>query len=568
MLFLTSSLTTALLLLACSFATAAAPDDAVDGLHISETRGPQGVKISKPLLTGEDIEAFTPTGVPAPDAAPIAPVPRNISLHHGQPQFGVETELIFNPQGKFALLSFAKKFGNDPISIQRVDLSAGDAGKILFLSPDLAALAISPDGKRIITRSEKQMFNLTRWRIDLWAIDVSPPNPLLSFRAYDPSSNGADAVNWTSYLDATHLITCSASHTVTLWEISDSSVKEIYTLQGDNSLDPRLSPGLKYLIVGVDGNVMVCTAMTGKCAAKLTTLGDAGGMVPNLSADVKRLALTGPHRLTVCDLEKDQLLLDVGLPPEAPGVFVDWINPHLLLIDHHLVFDLDHKAMLWNYTMPKPDDVPIAHWMGERLAFFAAGNSPNSLAGGNLMLTSLVYPDSKALLADKKLPDGQFIVQPGSHVSLEVNGIDKPEDRQKIITRLTQRLTDAGLVVEDNQPIKLVAESKLVDQHQVTYQTHGLNRQTENVTIGNTVQSISFVMDGKPIWSVDSVTRGMAPMFVFRDKGQSIADAVHGVSDPKTDFFLTTGIPRTILKPTDPAGTSPFGQFGGRMRNN
>jgi hypothetical protein len=542
----------------------AATADEPDAFHVSETKGPFGFPITKPILTGRDIESTTVQGPATPDAAVKASSPRNISLNHGSPQPGVDTDLIINPQGRYALMAYFTEFGDKPLSVQRVDLANADSGKVLPLANDLRALAISPDGKRVVTRSEKSIFPATRWRLDLWSLDDSAAKPLLSFRAYDRAENGADAVSWASFLDARHLMTSSASHTLTLWEISDTSATEIYTLQGDGTVAPQMSPGGKYVIVGVDGSILVCEAMTGKCVSKCTAFNDGGDMVVSLRPDVQRLALASQHRLVICDLQKDKLLLDVGLPEKATGVIVDWIDPHLVLIDNTNLFDVDHHTMLWEYE--NAGAIPLGHWMGDRLAYQSIIGAAFPGGPGHCNLNSFAIPDDKIRQAQKHLQDGEFLVRPGTSVSLEVNGIDG-DFRQKLIDHFTRRLTDNGLTVADGQPIKLVVESKSVDSHNVQYRSNGRNPQNESVTISDTVLSISYVMDSKPLWSTDSVTRGSAPIFVFRKKDQSISDAVNEMNKPKYQWFLSTGIPATILKPADPAGSSPFGQIGGRTRN-
>jgi hypothetical protein len=543
-----------------------AEDPDPDASHISETVGPRKIAISKAELTGHDVEPTTIKGSPAPDATPIAPAPRMISLNHGAPKFDVTTELAANPQGRYALLTFVPRSENESVSIQRIELGRGDADHVAQLTEHVMPLAISLDGKRIITRSDK-FFPDTKWRLDLWSIDTSSPKPLLSFRPYDPGENGSDEVLWASYLDADHLMTCSGGHTLTLWQLTDTAVKEVYTLQGDNTVHPQMSAGGKYVVVGFGGQAMVCEAMTGQCVARAASLTDADGMVSSVSSDVKRLALSGQRRLIVCDLAQDKVLFDVGLPEGVTGDHVDWITQNLLLLDHRWIFDVDRKAMLWEYTLTGGGKTPLAKFMNDRVWFLAESGTAYAGGSGHSVLTSMSLPDSKILTLDKKLPEGTIVIQPGAKVSLEVN-VNAPDDeRKKIVDRLTRQLQDAGLAVADGQSIKLVADSKETGSRQVTYHSR-FGGSSETVSVSNTEMSLTFTVDSKPVWSITSVTIGSAPIMVFHTKDKSIAETLADRNKPRFEWFLSTSLPKTILKPEDPAGSSPFGVAGGRSRNN
>jgi hypothetical protein len=61
----------------------------------------------------------------------------------------------------------------------------------------------------------------------------------------------------------------------------------------------------------------------------------------------------------------------------------------------------------------------------------------------------------------------------------------------------------------------------------VTYHGRGFDRGTsETVTVSNTVQSLSLVIDSKPVWSVNSGVYNGAPMMVMRKRGESVAQAL------------------------------------------
>ncbi len=531
---------------------------------ISDTEGPNGIPITKAdLVGGVDVE---PTKVEMPataDPVPLAPAPKMIGLSHGIPALGTRTELLVNPQGKFALLSFTPTSGYLTLSIQRIDLAREDADKVVPLSPNLRAMAISADGKRLVTRSSSAAQG-GNWRLDLWNIDSEKPKPLLSFRAYDPDTGGSDTVIWANFVDATHLITCSSAHAITLWLLSDTSVKEVYMLQGDESLWPHVSPGGKYLIVGFGNQLTICDALTGKCVLKAAAA-EAKSMASSVRGDLKRLAMVGNQRLIISDLEHDKIDTDVGIAGCA-GSSISWIGNNLLLIDDRYLYDTDHRAVVWEYTSA---GWPIASLVGTKLWFMAANGTAVGKGPGRSLLTSVTVPDPKVASADQHTEDAAFAVQPGSRISLEVNVNGSADDRQKVIDRLTRQLQANGVTVADGLPVKLVAETKAGETHSQTYRSMGFggDGHTETVTSTSTIFSLSFVVDSKPVWTTSSQTGGILPMFVYHKKDQSIGDAVGQDNQNSVEWFLHVPFPRTILKPRDPLGSSPLGAVSGRSRN-
>jgi hypothetical protein len=93
----------------------------------------------------------------------------------------------------------------------------------------------------------------------------------------------------------------------------------------------------------------------------------------------------------------------------------------------------------------------------------------------------------------------------------------------------------------------------------VTYHGRGFDRGTsETVTVSNTVQSLSLVIDSKPVWSVNSGVYNGAPMMVMRKRGESVAQALESQKKSKTSWFTTVGIPKTVVKPSDQTSSSPL----------
>ncbi len=524
-------------------------DAGTDAFHISETVGPGGIAITKVDPSGHEIGITPVSGNPLPDNSGTTVANKMFPLGHGKYEFGAKLDLLLAAGCKFAAISLKPMDNRQPASVQMVDLSAGKASKIETLADDVVALAVNPQGTRVVTRSDK-FFPGTKWRLDLWDANSESEKPLLSFRPYAASAGGSDEILWASFLDAGHLLTCSKANNLKLWRISDTSVQLIYQLQADSTVTPRLSNGGKYVIAGYAGDAVVCDALTGKCAGKCSDVTQINSAATDVTSDVTKLAMCGANRLIVCDIQHDKVELDLGLPPGCAGTSVDWLNSNLLLIDGRWIFDTARHAMLWEFTSRgKP---PTTRFANGRLWMVIDADSA-ALASIN--------PLSPAVLdADKQLHDGEFAIQSGASVSLQINLSCSVEDNQKITEALTRRLEKAGYIVADNQPTQLVVADKDTNARQVTYRGRGIDRSQETVTISNNVESLSFVTNSKPIWTVNATVYGNAPMVVFHKANESIAQTLAKQKKSHLDWFTTVGVPRGILKPADPIGSSPLAE--------
>jgi hypothetical protein len=335
-----------------------------DAFHISETIGAGDLPIVEIGPARHEITASIVKGSPSPDAKPTSVDPKVLPLHQHEASAGAKLDLLTTPQGKFAEVMTVPSDWHQAVSIQRIDLAAGTAGSVITLPSRLIPLAINADGTRLVTRSDK-FFPATKWRLDLWAVGDAAMKPLLSFRPYPLDANGNDRVLWASWLDASHLLTCSGDHTLSLWEISDTTVKEIYTLHGDSTAIPRLSAGGKYVTAGYGRTMVVVEAMTGTCVARCSSSTDFNQMASGINPEITRLALCGGSRLIICDLQSGKPISDVGLPVGVSGSDVDWIAPKLLLIDKRWIYDTEHQAIAWEFTAQEQQ--PTACWMGDRL---------------------------------------------------------------------------------------------------------------------------------------------------------------------------------------------------------
>lgn len=534
------------------------PNEGVAGLPVTEVDR----KSVKTVVLGAPTETQ-----PAPDsnaAGAIAAKTPARAIPLRDKTTGQEAQLILNAPGTFAALAYVPRGSSDAaISFERCDLSAGQSAGVAVLAPRLRVLAISPDGSRLLTRSEK-FFGGTRWRADLWSLDTgATPKPLVSFRPYEGSDTDA-SIAWAQFLDNERVLTCSGKAEVTLWQLGTGGKqpRAVYTISGERRLAPALSAGGRYFMVGAEEMIYVCDAATGAAVARVSAKGAPGGAM-SLRADVKRLAMYGWRRLVVWDLTSGQVVNDVGLPAPARGGAVQWAGDGQLLLDGAWLFDLKRQAMAWHFVPGPGGDADASAVSAGRLWYRTAGADSKQL-----VLASAPVVDASVKAAVDALRDGDALVRPGSKVSLEINLSAPEEMRQKIVAHLTRELTDNGVVVADGQPVKLLASAAAGDSQEMVYRQIGRGPMSEGqkINVTQTKYKLAFAADGKDVWELNSVS-GYAPIFLHMKPGQTVEQAASEQTQATFGWFLSISLPKVVLKPSEPsaAGSSTLTSTGARV---
>lgn len=512
------------------------PNEGVNGLPLTEADRASG----KTIVPGE----ASPKTAPAADnPLPKANV-RPVALHDQGP--GGELSLVVNPSCTFAMITNTPRgSAKTTVNFERCDLAAGQTGAVTALAPNVRVLAISPDGSKLLTRSEK-FFGGTKWRVDLWSISAGTAKAVLSFRPYEAKDEQA-AVEWARFLDNDRVLTCGGGNQLTLWQLSGKQPKAVYTIGASGELEPTISAGGKYIVLASGKMIYLCDTASGQTVAQAPLQGGIRGAV-SLRADARQLAIFGGHRLVVIDLSDGTVQHDIGLPPQVRDGQIDWVGADQVLLQGTWLFDLPHRSVAWTYTGDAGEQSVVAGRL-----FYTTTNTTGGARGRQTVLASTPVPDTAAQSALGKLPQGETLVRDGSKVALSVE-VNAPEDvRQKIVKHLTKQLEAAGVTIADGQPVTLKATSATADSQEMSYRRIGgaPSDAGEKVSVTRTRHSVAFVFEGKPAWELSSMSGG-APGMLRMNEGESIRDAAGRQGQPTYDWFLTTSLPSVVLKPRDP----------------
>jgi WD40 repeat protein len=504
------------------------------------------------------------TGAPEPYTfAPDAPAKVNvasnaIALRPQRPPSGVEQaakRVVFTgpPANQVAVAYHAGgAFEKDPAKVKtiidRINLSGGAAAGSLEIPNHAELLDFSADGKVVLVRQGED-------RVDLYNFATTPAKHVMGFRPYEGDKNG-EKVGWAGIISADQFLTISNSGRLVLW--SAAGAKAIYELALSTG-DPQwgggftFSPTRKYLAFGNGEGVTLLDPSTGAPVASLKGPRATGDHLA-FSHDGARLAhfTYRPYpALRAYDLATGKLIGDCALPKETWSGPVAWAAPGYVLVNGYLA-DLEKKIAVWRYALdafgPRVTGAPDA-----RVWAYVAGqmNQPPALVAYNLP-----HEDAKKVIASIRAEDN-ILLKPGMKIAVESSVQGTPEYQQKVLETLKARCKEAGLAVDENQPIRLVASVVAKGSKTINYDIIGRGRET--VTVPEYECKLQITKDGQEIWGVTTPAGGSHSIFVHlrgNETAQSQVDKAN--QNPGSAFFLNATVPATVARPLPNLGTSRF----------
>ena len=517
--------------------------------------------LSKPDYSA--VRVALDAGAPEPwSLKPDAPATRTnlttgaIPLRHPKPPSGIEQavkRIIFTgpPTNQMAVsYHTGGAFEKDPAKIKtiidRINLAGGTPAGSLEVPTHAELLDVSPDGKFVLVRQGGD-------RVDLYG--MGPTKHVVGFRPYEGDKNG-DKVGWAGILSPEQFLTLSSAGRLVLWSVAGpKAVYELGLAAGDPASGAGIafSPTRKQLAIANGEGVTLLDPATGASVGALKGVRATGDHIA-FSHDGARLAhfTYRPYpALRAYDLATGTLIGDCALPKETWTGPVAWAAPGYVLVNGYLA-DLEKKIAVWRYQdgafAPR-----ITGHADARLWAYVAGQMSQPPA---LVAYTVPHDEAKKVIASIRAQEN-ILLKPGMKVTVESAVQGTPEYQQTVLESLRARCQEVGLVVADNQPIRLVASVVTKGSKTVDYDIRGRGRET--VTVPEYECKLQITKDGQEIWGITTPAGGSHSLFVFLrgdETAQSQADKAN--ANPGSAFFLNATIPATVAKPIANLGTSRF----------
>ena len=476
-----------------------------------------------------------------PDPAPAEKLPqRNIGLRGGTGEHWERINALVVGRGAnpVVLVAHGSVHGDAEVRLERVSLAQTKSLGASAIGKGVRPLDVSPDGKRILMRSNAFGPGKSD-RVEIWSIEGSKPTKQLMFLPFNEFDWTKRDVRSGMFIDDQHVLLTGNSGKMGLFNITTARAVYSATVHGDSR--PALSPGGKYLALGTNALVVIIDPKTGKALAELPA-DKVGGAALSFSPSGKRLAAIRSGNVSVWDVGTGNLVTEFTL--KIAGSRLEMLNDDYGMMDGAYLVSLAHRIPLWHYT----DASASAVTPGGRFLFVTKDDK----RGLNVLAsTELPHPGALAL-AKKLVPEALLLMKPGSSVSVQVNIQGTEEERQKILNNIKKQLADRQIQVADaQQPVQIIASTSTGKSEERQYRAIGVFGGTEKVTVTEQKSRLAIEHNGKVAWEAN--TSVMPGFFLNIKQGQTIAQAVADAQKPNLSFLWSTQLPATLTLPRDPA---------------
>lgn len=549
--------------------------------------------------------ADTPADVSA--ATEISLAPGNWNYRSSAPSAVASPEIDFTIPAEVTPLGFyhpAERrvlFSADPevgIAVATEFHSSGSAGesslllKIDLKGQRLAGTWVDPshshvvdltrDGTRALLLGDSQQRH-GQDRIQIVDMTAQPPKVLVASVPYAMEDQGKRKINMTMLIDDEHVLTQDNDNRVVLWKVPEMTPVYSHHVVSHIGAEMAVSPDRRYLVTEEDdpksfrfsSQIVLLDALTGQPRGTIPYYVPADAwhayLVSNkISPDGKFLLHEHANGMALFALESEgpRKVLDMGKPMGVQDQSIGGVvfaRPGYLLINDQYLFDIDKQFIVWRYE--RLDKERYVQTGEDR--FIACGRTrinpprdpnanphphpgtgPRPQAATEIRSFELPGPAERQRLASLN-PATLYVIRAGDKVSVEVRLSDNAETNQKIADAFKKQLEQNGMVVADNQPIKLEVSRGSLGMREVEYR--GITNPSLHATahVAASQIQVAFTINGKVVWENSRINGGAPPM-VKLNAGQSIDQAVaeKQVQTPVVDFIL----PKQVPAPRDPVG--------------
>lgn len=510
------------------------------------------------VLAAPDEWALKPDTAPDPKRVPTKAVPLKDKQASGPDRASAQVKrVVFSgPPANQAFITYEARDSNrmdaEPTktTIERVGLGAGGMASTFDVPPGSVLLDVAPDGKRALLQLGD--------RLDLYDLlamaAIKPLKPVAGWRPFEGEEQpfgGRHASRAGYVLPGDRVLSIANGGKVVVWSVPDC--KAVWTLKLDSypQSRPALSPNRKHLAVATRGGVYLLDALTGDTLARCPSSADNVGPLA-FHPDGSKLAIVGRNVLVWDLANAGTKLHEFALPMPRPmniGGELRWCGAdHLMAADTYLI-DLKRMMCTWRYTSGAGMRSEVVGQADDRWW------TVTDLAGGNLVGLALPHPE---LVEQLKTVDATTVlaVKPGAKVSLECNVGGDEAFKKSVLARMAARAREVGLVVTDNQPLKLVASTEQKSRTE-TYGRGPFGRQDqETVTIPMVECHLTITYEGEKVWETTSVEGGYHPGFVRLRDGESVQQKVdESNKNIGQQFFRSLPpLPRNVARPQPQIG--------------
>ena len=443
---------------------------------------------------------------------------------------------VVNGPRKLAMLITGEMGRRDQSMFTMVDM---ETRKTLLNGPapkKTARLAVSPSGKYVVTLPGDFMLHDFDGVLHFWEIDGGKVEHSLGFSPYIQYSGSDAAPEWADWIDDRRLITINDEGQAFLWDVEHAKAE--YELMLDRGGEPVLSPGRKYLAVPTGSGVRFFDARTGDVQAVVGGGNFRGGSLA-FSPSGKQLAIASRGFIDVLDVTTGETTRSFPCEGMSGSSPIHWVDETYLYSEQGLFIHVPLRLVAWKFELSnvKLKSSGGVHWA-------LVGNPRQD----TMILSPIDLPPPEVAQAIKGIDaEEMLLVRPGDTICVDVQFRGDNLLAQEVEEVLKEGLTEAGMKVADEAPLKLVARKKNGDTEKAFYRSFGVfHGQGQEISVTTRIYELELLHEGVPIWQRKAVQS--APHHLQLEEGESTRDAIRRVMKPSVNNFKGR-LPSYVLRP-------------------
>lgn len=317
------------------------------------------------------------------------------------------------------------------------------------------------------------------------------------------------------------------------WNVE--TAKNLYTIDDMNTDHLVMSPGRRYLYVGVSGGAAILDPLNG------SLLGFLPGAVPNLNPEIvchpdgRQIALASGSEMVVYDVTTNERTLYARFANHIGHNPIGWIADKLFLNGRGEIFHTDQCLVYWNYSLALTS---------RRIPF------PNGLLTATkndvCHVAALRLPSPMAEAAARSFDeptDELFVLRPGSKVSLRVEVVDGV-DKTSVEENLRSAVAETHWEVAQQTDIEVVAVIGRGKQQQLGFRDSRKRGRNDTAVITPFTARCEIRKAGEVLWSRE--TFNLVPPLLILQEDETLQEAVSRFERPDAEFFRRLNLPSII----------------------
>jgi len=412
---------------------------------------------------------------------------------------------------------------------------------------------LSPGGARLLVASEDGTRD-RKLRLNVYSPETGKATEQTIWWPYSSGEHWQNQISAMEWLDEERMLTLNGEGMLVMWRIDGKTPRASYQIDGARSGGLALSGGRAHFAISTPRGVEIFRASDGELLARMKDSRMSSAVLA-FSPNGNQLAAVSGKWICVWDIKTGELKRDFDCMNLAGSSSLTWLDNRYLLVDGKDVVDVERRLLVWRYEVESQLSLHDGDWLWSVMSIGnARGLMPNQLLNEKVTNASASL-DAESILA----------LKPGAKVSLDISL--GGEDQAKAKKSLRAALEKNGVVVADNQPLRVRAQVVSGRSTTQEYGRFAFSGDRETVTLTERLYEVELTLDGQSLWKYAThIQSASGPIHLRTQKGETAQQAVDRANQQQTSGFAygVSRFPSHVVHPkySGPLGTSKLTAAG------